>query len=128
MIPGPYLLYLGDTREPMDIKTSRGIAVWRPDLARGEYARPGSPLTLGLPQLGFAEAKAAGVRTLVIGIANPGGLIGAAIVEDALAALAAGLNVASGLHQRLRAIPEVAAAADAAGRGAVRRPRPRPPT
>jgi uncharacterized NAD-dependent epimerase/dehydratase family protein len=51
----------------------------------------------------------------VLGIANPGGRMDAAIVADAVAAARAGLNVAAGLHQRLRDQPELVAAAEAAG-------------
>ena len=60
-----------------------------------------------------AEAAARGARTLVIGVANAGGVIGESwlgILEDALTA---GLDVASGLHRRLDDIPRLRAAAAA---------------
>jgi uncharacterized NAD-dependent epimerase/dehydratase family protein len=50
----------------------------------------------------MAQAVAAGARTLILGIAGAGGELGEALVADAAAALDAGLNVASGLHHRLR--------------------------
>jgi uncharacterized NAD-dependent epimerase/dehydratase family protein len=59
----------------------------------------------------MAEGAAAGAKTLVLGIANPGGTLGGDLVEDAVAALEAGMNVASGLHQRLRDVPRLAALA-----------------
>lgn len=114
MIPGPFLLYLGHSADEVGIKTSRGLAVFRPAECVGEWRHDDSPLTLGLPRMDPVQARAAGARTLVLGIANAGGQMEAALVEDALMAIRTGLNVASGLHQRLRDVPElVRAAADA---------------
>jgi uncharacterized NAD-dependent epimerase/dehydratase family protein len=111
MIPGPYLLYLGHCADPMGIKTSRGLAVFRPEACVGEYRHDDCPLTLGLPRLDMAAAAAAGARTLVLGIAGAGGRLGEDLVEDAARALEAGMNVAAGLHQRLRDEPRLAALA-----------------
>jgi uncharacterized NAD-dependent epimerase/dehydratase family protein len=111
MIPAPYLLYLGHSTDPLAIKTSRGVAMFRGEDCVGEFRHDDCPLTLDLPRLGMAEAVAAGARTMVLGIASPGGKLGADLVADAAAALNAGLNVASGLHQRLRDEPFLAALA-----------------
>lgn len=111
MIPAPYLLYLGHSTDPLAIKTSRGVAMFRGEDCVGEFRHDDCPLTLGLPRLGMADAVAAGARTLVLGIAGAGGRLGADLVADAAAALDAGLNVASGLHQRLRDEPTLAALA-----------------
>ena len=115
MIPFPFLLYLGHPKDELSVKTSRGVAVWRPDLCLGEYRSPGGTITLGLPQLGFSEAAAAGARTMIVGVANAGGVISDEMVGHILAALEAGLNVASGLHQRLSSNPAIVAAAEAKG-------------
>jgi uncharacterized NAD-dependent epimerase/dehydratase family protein len=114
MIPAPYLLYLGDAKDDLSVKTSRGVAYWRPQSCVGQHRSAGSPLDLGLPDMDFAQAYAAGARTLILGVANAGGVMEPRLVEDVLAALAAGLNVASGLHERLNAHPQIAAAAAAA--------------
>lgn len=116
MIPSPYLLYLGHSNDEVGIKTSRGLAVFRPDDCVGEFRHDDCGLTLGLPRLGFAEAVAAGARTLVLGIANAGGKLGDDLVRDAVAAIEAGLDVASGLHNRLRDDPSLVAAATRHGR------------
>ncbi|HVF95512.1 MAG TPA: N-acetyltransferase DgcN [Sphingomonas sp.] len=114
MIPGPYLLYLGHSDDEVGIKTSRGLAAFRRDDCIGEWRHDDCALTLGLPRMGVAEARAAGARTLVLGIANAGGTLGDALVDDALTAVANGMHVASGLHHRLRDEPRlVRAAADA---------------
>ena len=115
MIPSPYFLYLGHSNDEIGIKTSRGLAVFRREDCVGEFRHDDCGLTLGLPRMSFAEAVAAGARTLVLGIANAGGRLGEDLVRDALAALGAGLNIASGLHQRLRDEPRLAAAAKAKG-------------
>ncbi len=113
MIPAPYLLYLGHSSDPLGVKTSRGVAAFRGEDCLGEFRHDDCPLTLGLPRLGMAEAVAAGARTLILGIAGAGGKVGADLIDDAAAALEAGMNVASGLHERLRDQPHLAALADA---------------
>ena len=89
MIATPYLLYLGHSNDEIGIKTSRGLAVFRPDICVGEFRHDDCGLTLGLPRLDFAAARDAGARTLVLGIANAGGRLGNDLVEDALAAMEA---------------------------------------
>ncbi len=115
MIPSPYFLYLGHSNDEIGIKTSRGLAVFRREDCVGEFRHDDCGLTLGLPRLTIAEAVAAGAKTLVLGIANAGGKLGEDLVQDALDALDAGLNIASGLHQRLRDEPRLVAAAKAKG-------------
>ncbi|MDF2385973.1 DUF1611 domain-containing protein [Nostoc ellipsosporum NOK] len=111
MIPAPYLLYLGHSTDFVGIKTSRGLAEFRRGDCVGEFRHDDSPLTLGLPRMTIAEGAAVGAKTLVLGIANSGGTLGGDLVRDAAAALNAGMNVAAGLHQRLREVPELAALA-----------------
>jgi uncharacterized NAD-dependent epimerase/dehydratase family protein len=115
MIPAPFLLYLGRSADPLAIKTSRGLAAFRRRDCLGEFRHDDCPLTLGLPRMAMAEAKAAGARTLILGIAGAGGELSPALVEDAAAALEGGMNVASGLHHRLRDEPRLAALAAAGG-------------
>jgi uncharacterized NAD-dependent epimerase/dehydratase family protein len=115
MIPAPFLLYLGGSRDPLGIKTSRGLAAFRGADCVGEFRHDDCPLTLGLPRLGMAQAAAAGARTLILGIAGAGGRMGEELVDDAAAALEAGMNVASGLHDRLRDQPRLRDLADARG-------------
>ncbi|MEH3035054.1 MAG: DUF1611 domain-containing protein [Sphingomonas adhaesiva] len=115
MIPGPYLLYLGHSDDEIGIKTSRGLAAFRRDDCVGEWRHDDCPLTLDLPRMDAAAGRAAGARTLVLGIANAGGTLGADLIADALTAIASGMNVASGLHQRLRDEPRLVAAAAQAG-------------
>ena len=115
MIPGPFLLYLGHSEDEVGIKTSRGLATFRPGDCVGEFRHDDCPLSLGLPRMGVAEARAAGAKTLVLGIANAGGTLGEALVRDALDAVAGGMNIASGLHHRLRDELRLVRAAEQAG-------------
>ncbi len=116
MIATPYLLYLGHADDEIGIKTARGLAVFRPEICLGEFRDDACPLTLGLPRLSFAEAVTAGARTLVLGIANSGGMLDPAVVRDAARAMEAGLDIASGLHQRLKDEPLLAETAARTGR------------
>lgn len=115
MIPAPFLLYLGHSSDPAGIKTSRGLAEFRREDCVGEFRYDDCPLTLGLPRLGMAEAAAAGAKTLVLGLASAGGRLGPDLVADAADALECGMNVAAGLHERLRNEPRLVALAKERG-------------
>jgi uncharacterized NAD-dependent epimerase/dehydratase family protein len=112
----PYLLYLGSAVDDLAIKTARGLAHWRPDWCIGQYRRSDCKPTLGLLEMNMAHARSEGANTMVIGAANAGGVMSAEIVADAIAALDNGLNVAAGLHQKLRENPDIVAAARRNGR------------
>jgi uncharacterized NAD-dependent epimerase/dehydratase family protein len=116
MILPPYLLYIGKVADPLSVKTSRGIAVWRPELCLGQFRTSDDAIDLGLENIGFEEAAARGARTLVLGIANAGGVIAPEMVEHVVQALRAGLDIASGLHQRLSSNAEIRAVAEELGR------------
>ena len=107
----PYLLYLGDAHDDLAIKTARGLAFWRPQWCLGQLRGPNCQAWLDLPDLTLEAARAAGVNTMVVGTANAGGVMSAQTVRDIVAALDAGLNIASGLHQRLDAHPDIVTAA-----------------
>ena len=115
-LPYPYLLFLGDVQEPSYAKTAFGLKDWAPDKCVGEIALPAGTVSVGLPRLTPAEAWDRGARALVIGVANPGGVIGRGWIHVLLEALEAGLDLVAGLHARLRDIPELSAAAQRLGR------------
>jgi uncharacterized NAD-dependent epimerase/dehydratase family protein len=111
-----YLMFLGDVPLQLDAKTATGIAHWRPEWCLGQRRLPGCGADAGLPEMTVEAARAAGAQTLVIGVAPLGGRFPKSWVAEAVAALEGGLDIASGLHSRLAAIPELAAAARDAGR------------
>jgi uncharacterized NAD-dependent epimerase/dehydratase family protein len=116
MISSPYLLYLGAATDPLSVKTARGVAEWRPELCVGQRRLPGCEVSLGLEDLTAAEAVRRGARTMIVGEANAGGVLSAAAIPEIVAALEAGLDVASGLHQRLGDVPAIRDAARRLGR------------
>ena len=116
VLPQPYLLFLGDTTEPSFAKTAFGLADWAADRCVGEMGVAGCTVTTGLPRLAPAEAHAAGARSLVIGVANQGGVIGDSWVAALTEAMEAGLDIVSGLHVRLASVPALADAARRSGR------------
>ena len=112
----PYLLYLGSAADDLAIKTARGLAYWRPQWCLGQHRRADCAVTLGLPDIDLAQGRSSGAQTMVIGVANAGGVMGPEMVADAIAALEAGLHVVSGLHHKLRDHPDIVAAARDNGR------------
>lgn len=116
MIKTPYLLFLGDAPDRLAAKVAQGIRDWRPENATGQLRLPGCGADLGLKDMTLAEARDAGAKTLVIGVANRGGVISRAWKEVLLEALAMGYDLASGLHNLLRDEADLAAAAKAHGR------------
>jgi uncharacterized NAD-dependent epimerase/dehydratase family protein len=115
MIETPYLLFLGDAPDMLAAKVAIGIRDWRPDHAVGQIRLPGCGADLGLTEMTLAEAKAAGAKTLVIGVANRGGVISAAWKEVLIQALEMGFDLASGLHNLLRDEGDLVAAAQTHG-------------
>lgn len=116
MIRTPYLLFLGDAPDPLAAKVAQGIKDWRPENAVGQFRMEGCQADLGLTDMTLAEARAAGAETLVIGVANRGGVISPAWKKVLVAALEEGFDLASGLHNLLRAEPDLVAVAEACGR------------
>ncbi len=116
MIDTPYLLFLGDAPDMLAAKVAIGIRDWRPEFAIGQYRMEGCKADLGLPDLTLAEAKARGVKTLVVGVANRGGVISQSWKKVLVAALEDGFDLASGLHNLLCDEPDLAAVAAATGR------------
>ena len=115
-LPGPYLLFLGDTTEPGYAKTAYGLRDWAPERCLGEFHCAGATVTTGLRFMTPAEAAAKGARSLVIGVANAGGVIPEAWLASLLQAMEAGLDIISGMHVRLGEIARLRTAAAALGR------------
>ncbi|MFO7756968.1 MAG: N-acetyltransferase DgcN [Roseovarius sp.] len=116
MIETPYLLFLGDAPDMLAAKVAIGIRDWRPDNAVGQFRLPGCGADLGLPDMTLAEARAAGAKTVVIGVANRGGVISNAWKKVLVTAMEEGFDLAAGLHNLLRDEPDLKAVAEATGR------------
>lgn len=112
----PYLLFLGDAPDKLAGKTALGIAHWNPEAVLGQLRLPGCALDVGVPDRTIAEAAALGVKTLVIGVVNRGGVMPPLWLETFKAALEHGMDIANGLHTRLTSFPELVALAAKHGR------------
>ena len=115
MLPGKYLLFLGDVASKLDAKTACGLVEWAPERCIGQWRLPACQIDLGLADLDFCQAYEAGARTLLIGVTPFGGAFAPEWIDPIVAALNAGLDVASGMHAKLGSVPEIAAAARASG-------------
>ena len=111
----PYLLFLGDAPDALAAKVAQGIRDWRPEANVGQLRLPGCNADMKLPDLTVAEAAAAGARTLVIGVANRGGVISHAWQAVLVEAMEAGMDIAAGLHTLLRDQPALVEAAARTG-------------
>ncbi|MCA0044345.1 N-acetyltransferase DgcN [Celeribacter litoreus] len=116
MIETPYLLFLGDAPDQLAAKVAQGIKDWRPEYALGQYRMEGCKADMKLPDMDLKAAKEAGAKTLVIGVANRGGIISPAWKKVLVEALEEGFDLASGLHNLLRDEEDLAAVAKACGR------------
>lgn len=116
MIETPYLLFLGDAPDQLAAKVAQGIRDWRPEHVVGQVRLPGCRATVGVPDMGLAEARAAGAKTLVVGVANRGGVISETWKAELGAALEQGFDLASGLHSLLGDEADLVATAAAQGR------------
>lgn len=115
-IQKPYLLFLGDAHDPLAAKVAQGIKQWHPEYCAGQFRMEDCEADCGLTDMDIAQAKEAGVKTLVIGVANRGGIISGKWIEVLKAALEAGMDLAAGLHNKLDDIAELKELADTLGR------------
>ncbi|WP_395444117.1 DUF1611 domain-containing protein [Caulobacter sp. UC70_42] len=113
--PYPSLLFLADV-DRVSAKTALGVAYWRPEACVGQLRLQGCEVDLGLPDMTPSAARAAGARSLLIGVANAGGFIPPHWEAVLIEALEAGLDLISGLHTRLASLPRVREAAERLGR------------
>ena len=124
-IPTPYLVFLGAAHDQLAGKTGVGVAQWRREACVGQLRLPGCQADAGLPDMSLEEAAARGARTFLIGTTTRGGRIDPDWIPLLLRALELGMDIASGLHDRVADIPELAEAARLRGQSIydVRHPR-----
>ncbi|WP_119460394.1 N-acetyltransferase DgcN [Rhodospirillaceae bacterium SYSU D60014] len=115
-IQHPYLMFLGDVPDQLAAKTAQGIVHWRRDWCAGQLRLDGAKADLKLPDMTVDEAAEAGVKTVIVGVANRGGRISESWIPVLVRALEKGMDLASGLHRRLSDVPALREAAAAHGR------------
>jgi len=111
----PYLIYLGDVPDLHHAKTGAGVAYWRPENCIGQMRLPDCPVDLGLPEMTVQEAKDAGVKTVIIGVAPKGGQIPEHWISQVAELAGAGFDIAAGLHTKLSDTADLVAAANESG-------------
>jgi uncharacterized NAD-dependent epimerase/dehydratase family protein len=111
----PYLLFLGEETLPVKAKTAYGLRDWVPEACLGQLRMPEGTVDLGLPTMTPKDAAAAGAGSLVIGVTPRGGHIQPGWHGLLHQAVEAGLDIVSGLHNRLDSVPGLAGAAARAG-------------
>jgi uncharacterized NAD-dependent epimerase/dehydratase family protein len=112
----PYLLFICDAPDQLAAKTADGIAFWRPDISLGQLRLPGCKADLRIPDMTLDEAAATGVKTVIVGTTNRGGVLGEGWEGLLVRAMELGMDLASGLHHRLADIPALRDAAEKYGR------------
>jgi uncharacterized NAD-dependent epimerase/dehydratase family protein len=112
----PYLMFIGDAPDQLAAKTADGVAFWRPEACLGQLRLPGCNADLRLPDMTIEEASAAGVKTVIVGTTNRGGVLGEGWEPLLVKALELGMDLASGLHHRLADIPVLRDTASRCGR------------
>ena len=106
MIPKPYLLFLGEAKDELAIKTASGVHFWRPEWCMGQIRFSNAKAKLDLPEMTIREAVEKGAKTFVIGVVNAGGVMPDSWREVILDAINSGMNIASGMHSRLSSFKE----------------------
>lgn len=115
-IQHPYLMFLGDAPDQLAAKTAQGIVHWRPEWCVGQLRLDGCKADLKLPDMTIQAAAEAGVKTVIVGVANRGGILPDHWLDMLVKALDLGMDLASGLHKRLKDFPRLVEAAARNGR------------
>ena len=115
LVEAPYLVFIAEAHDALAAKTGFALVDWCPERVAGQLRLPACATDLGVPELTPEQAAERGAKTLVIGTVSPGGILPERWLELLRRALGAGLNIASGMHQRLSDVPELVERANANG-------------
>ncbi len=114
-LKAPYLILIGEEDDDTYAKTGLGIVQWRPERVAGQLRFPGCKVDLGVPDMTIGAAAAAGVGSLVIGVAPVGGTVPEQWWQVMEEAARAGLDIVCGLHLKLADNPAIVTAAKQSG-------------
>lgn len=119
LLKTPYLLFLGDAADQLAGKVAQGVKDWRPEHCVGQFRQPGCNADMNIEDLTIAQAIERGAKTLVVGVANRGGVISDSWLTVFEEALNAGMDIASGLHNLLVDEPRLIALAEKTGQSLI---------
>jgi uncharacterized NAD-dependent epimerase/dehydratase family protein len=111
----PFAVFLGDANDEIYTKTAFGLIQWRRANCAGQVRLPGCRVDTGVPDLTVEQARAAGVRSLIVGSAAVGGAIPPHWITTLCEAASVGIDIVAGLHTRLSTLPNLSQAAAAGG-------------
>jgi uncharacterized NAD-dependent epimerase/dehydratase family protein len=111
----PYVVFLGDANDEAFAKTALGLIQWRRENCAGQVRLPGCKVDAGVTDLSVAQAKGAGVRSLIVGSAAVGGAIPPHWIATLCEAALLGIDIVAGLHMPLADLAHLAEAAAAGG-------------
>lgn len=106
-ISSPYLLFIGDATDHLSIKMARGVADWRPEHCVGEYSVEGCNVSTGITKMNIKQAADKGAKSFILGFANSGGVLDKKWLPYILEAMDNGMDIVSGLHDKLSNFPEL---------------------
>ncbi len=107
----PFLILLADCTDFSMAKTGAGLVQWRRADCLAQHRASDRAVDLGLPDMALDDAVAAGAHTLVVGVSPMGGRLPDHWIATLVQAASLGLDLVSGLHDRLTGYPAIAAAA-----------------
>lgn len=110
----PFAVFIGDQTVPGYAKTGFGLLEWRREDCLYQVRLTPDAVDLGLPDKSIDELQGQ-VKALVIGSAPRGGILPDHWTDSLSRAARSGINIVSGLHARLRSIPDLVAAANLGG-------------
>jgi len=111
----PYLILLGDVKNSDYVKTGLGIVQWSRELVAGQLRFNDCLIDMGVPDMSISEALEHGVKSLIVGVNPVGGQLPESwwsVIEEAARS---GLDIVSGLHEKLNNHKGVVSAAQKSG-------------
>lgn len=110
----PFAVFVGDVDIPGFAKTGYGMVEWRNEDCAGQIRLNDETVDLGIADLSMDSIHEV-AKAIVIGSAPRGGILPASWTAHLCSAAQRGIDIVSGLHEKLADIPELVEAAEKGG-------------